>query len=129
MNLKLMMSIKSVVCWIFGLAFIVVPGPLMNFYGVALSDGGLLMVRLLGAAFVLLALWLGLARETHDQEAMNAVAISVTVGDVLGAVILAVGILTGTGNALLWTAVILYLLLAIGFGYVWFAKPEGKLAV
>jgi hypothetical protein len=87
------------------------------------------MTRLLGAAFVVLALWLGLARETHDQEAMNAVAISVTVGDLLGAAVLTYSILTGTGNALLWTAVILYLLLAIGFGYVWLAKPEGKFAV
>ena len=123
------MSIKSVICGLFGLAFILVPAQTMSLYSVTLAEGGLLMTRLFGAAFIVLALWLGLARDTEELASKRAVAISVTVGDVIGCAIMVYAIMIGSVNALGWLTAILYLLLAIGFGYTLVSEPEGKLAV
>ncbi len=129
MNLKLLMSIKSVICWVFGLAFLIIPAQILSIYGVTISQGGEMMVRLFGASFILLAMWLGLERDTSEVSSMRAVAISVVVGDLLGCAIMVYYLLTGTGNILGWVNALLYLLLAIGFGYTMVTEPKGKLAI
>jgi hypothetical protein len=128
MNLKLLMSIKSVICWLFGLAFIIIPVQTLSIYGIQLNEGGVFMAQLLGAAFILLALWLGMARDTKEELSKRAVAVSVTVGDLLGFALIVYGQLTGVGNALGWINALIYLLLAIGFAYTLVAEPQGKLA-
>ncbi len=128
MSLKLMMSIKSVICWVFGLAVVIFPAQLLSIYSVDLNEGGTFVARLLGASFIVLALWLGLAREVREETAHRAVAIAATVGDLLGFAILVYWQLTGTVNALGWINAAIYLLLAIGFAYTLVAEPEGKLA-
>ena len=128
MNLKLMKSIKSVICWVFGLAFVIIPAQIMNIYGVDLNEGGMFVARLLGAAFILLALWLGLTRDVKDEAAQRGAAVAITVGDLVGFAILVYWQLTGTVSALGWINAAIYLLLAIGFAYVLVAEPEGKFA-
>lgn len=129
MNLKLLMSIKSAICWVFGLAFVIIPAQTLTIYGINLTGDGIFMTRLLGAAFILLALWLGLARDTREVISKRAVAISVTIGDLLGFALMVFWLLTGNGNALGWVNAAIYLLLAIGFAYTLVVEPEGKLAI
>jgi threonine/homoserine/homoserine lactone efflux protein len=123
------MSIKSVICWVYGLAFLIIPVQILSIYGVTISQDGEMTVRLFGASFVLLAMWLGLERDTSEVSSMRAVAISVAVGDLLGCAIMVYYLLTGTGNILGWFNALLYLLLAIGFGYTLVTEPKGKLAI
>jgi hypothetical protein len=101
----------------------------MAFFGYDLNASGALGVRLLGASFIVLALWLGLGRETEEDLSRRAVCSAVLVGDLLGAVVITYGLLTGVGNALAWTAVLLYLVLAVLFGYYLVTQPEGKFAI
>ena len=129
MNLKLLMSIKSAICWVFGLAFVIIPAQTLTFYGVNMIEGGIFMTRLFGASFILLALWLGLARDAKEVISRRAVAISVTIGDLLGFALMVYWLLTGNGNALGWVNAAVYLLLAIGFAYTLVVEPEGKLAI
>jgi hypothetical protein len=129
MNLKLLMSIKSVICWVYGLAFLIIPVQILSIYGATISQDGEMTVRLFGASFILLAMWLGLERDTSEVSSMRAVAISVAVGDLLGCAIMVYYLLTGTGNILGWFNAVLYLLLAIGFGYTLVTEPKGKLAI
>jgi threonine/homoserine/homoserine lactone efflux protein len=129
MNLKLLMSIKSVICWVYGLAFLIIPVQILSIYGATISQDGEMTVRLFGASFILLAMWLGLERDTSEVSSMRAVAISVAVGDLLGCAIMVYYLLTGTGNILGWFNALLYLLLAIGFGYTLVTEPKGKLAI
>ena len=42
MKLKTLLVIKAIVCLVFGVLFVLVPGPLMSIYGVALGAGGML---------------------------------------------------------------------------------------
>ncbi|MFN2111108.1 MAG: hypothetical protein ACK2UI_15750 [Anaerolineae bacterium] len=129
MTLKTLMSTKSVICLLFGIAFVLVPAQIISLYGASLTEGGIFMTRLFGASFVLLGLWLGLDRNTQEVESRRAVAISVAIGDVLGCAIMVYALLTGVINALGWVNAVIYLLFAIGFAYVLVSEPEGKLAI
>lgn len=129
MKLKTLMLVKSVICLLFGVAFVVLPIQVMGLYDIALSSDGALVARLLGAAFIVLGIWLALQRNVTDPTAQRAVATSSVIGDTIGAVVIALALINGTGNILGWVNVAIYALLAIGFAYVLLAQPEGRLAV
>jgi hypothetical protein len=124
-----MMTIKAVICLLFGAVFLVVPIQVMAIYNLSLDAGGALITRLLGAAFIMLGIWLAMARAVDDSAAQRAVCVSSIVADTIGAVVVALTLLSGVGNWLGWANVVLYALLAIGFGAVWLAQPEGHLAL
>lgn len=129
MTLKLMMSIKSVICLVFGVAFVLFPVQLMDLYAIPVADNVSIMTRLLGSAFIVLGLYLGLARNTEEALSQTAIAVAVMVGDAVGAVALIYAMLNGVGNALGWVNVALYALLAIGFGWTLLAEPRTRPAM
>jgi len=117
MKLKTWMTVKAIVCIVFGLGFVILPSVVMNLYDVKLGEGGVYMTRLLGQAFILLSLLLWLVRNTDEAATRRAFALAVFVGDLIGFVISLQGQLAGSVNALGWVTVIIYLVLALGFGY------------
>ena len=126
MKLSTMMTIKAVVCLVFGILFVLVPGPLMSIYGVSLGSGVALVARLYGASLLgnLLLTWF--ARNDAGSEALRASVLALMVYDAIGFVVALVAVLTGVMNALGWAVVALYLLLAVGFGYFQFVKPSAS---
>ena len=124
MKLKHMMLIKSVVCLLFGLEMVLIPVQAMELYGTTLSPGGALMTRLFGTSLLLLAILLFLAREDPGSKALGAIVLAVVIGDTIGFVVALISQLSGVSNALGWTTVIIYLLLALGFAYFQFIKPR-----
>jgi len=121
-----MMVIKAVVCLVFGILFVLAPGPLMSFYGVTLGSGGILVARLYGASLIgnLLLTWF--ARNDAGSEALRASILALFVYDAIGFVVALVAVLSGVMNTLGWAVVGLYLLLALGFGYFQFVKPSAS---
>jgi len=111
------MTVKAIVCIVFGLGFVILPSFVMNLYDVNLGEGGVYMTRLLGQAFILLSLLLWLVRNTDEAATRRAFALAILVGDLIGFVISLQGQLAGSVNALGWVTVIIYLVLALGFGY------------
>lgn len=126
MKLSTMMVIKAVVCLVFGILFVLAPGPLMSFYGVTLGSGGILVARLYGASLFgnLLLSWF--ARNDAGSEALRASVLALLVYDAIGFVVALVAVLSGVMNTLGWSVVGLYLLLALGFGYFQFVKPSAS---
>lgn len=126
MKLSTMMVIKAVVCLVFGILFVLVPGTLMSIYGVSLGSGGILVARLYGASLFgnLLLTWF--ARNDTGSDALRASVLALTVYDAIGFVVALGAVLTGVMNALGWAVVALYLLLALGFGYFQFVKPSAS---
>lgn len=124
MKLRTMMVIKTIVCLVFGILLLLVPGPLMAFWGVSLDPGGLLMARLYGASLVgnLLLTWF--ARNDTGSEALRASVLALFVYDAIGFIVALMAVLAGVMNPLGWAVVALYLSLALGFGYFQFLKPS-----
>jgi len=124
MKLKTLMIIKSVVCLAFGVLFLASPSFLYSIFGASLSEGaGIFAAREYGSALIGTMLLTWFARNVGESQARQAIVLYLFVYDALGAVITVIATLSGVLNPLGWSVVALYLLLAIGFGYFWFAKP------
>ena len=123
MSRSLFMTIAAVVAALFGLAFILVPAQLMSFYGVTLEAGGQWVGRYLGSAFIGIAALTWLARNAPAGEALRAVVLGDFVVSVTGLVVAVFDRIYGTGNALVWSTVVIYAFLTVGFGYFQFVKP------
>ena len=124
MTLKNWMSAKALICVIFGLGFVFIPETVASFYDMSINESGVLMSRFFGQAFILLGVLLWLARNTSEQTTQRAFSISVFIGDIVGFVIALMAQLSGVVNALGWLSVVLYLVLALGFGYFLIVKPS-----
>ena len=126
MKFKTMMTIKAVVCFVFGIPMLMVPGLLMSLFGVTLDASGVLMARLYGASLLgnLMLTWFG--KNAAASDARRAIAIHLLVYDAIGFIVAALATLSGMMNALGWFVVLIYLVIALGFGYFLLKKPRAS---
>ena len=126
MNLKNMLVLKAIVCLVFGVLFLLFPGPLMAFFGVTLDSSGMFVARLYGASLIgnLFLTWF--ARNDTGSEALKAAVLGLFVYDAIGFVVALVAVLSGVMNTLGWAVVALYLFLTLGFGYFQFNQPSAS---
>ena len=122
MSLKNLLMVAAVIGAAFGVAFVVASGPLLAIYGITLDKAGTLVAQLFGALLIGVAVLNWFARDVTDPEARQAVVVGNLTGDVVGFVVILIGQLAGIANALGWANVAIYLLLALGFGYVQFMQ-------
>lgn len=123
MNLKTLLIIKAVVCIVLGCIILFVPTFLYSFFGASLNDGGIFAAREYGTSLIGGFLLTWYARNAAESQARRAIILDLFIYDAAGAVITLIAVLSGVMNPLGWAVFALYLLLAIGFGYFWFAKP------
>ena len=123
MKIKTIMSIKAIVVIFFGLGFLFLTRTIMSLFGMSVDSGGITTGQLLGQMYTLIALLLWLCRNTTEASTKKAFAISVTIGDAIGTVVSLLAVLSGSMNALGWSAVAIYLIFTIGFGY-FLLNPE-----
>ena len=126
MKLGTFMAIAAVLAFVFGLAFILVPAQLMSLYGVTLEAAGQWVGRYLGSAFIGIAVLNWFARNAAQNGTMRAIVLADFVVSITGLIVAVLDRLYGTGNALVWSTVAIYLFLALGFGYFQFVKPAGS---
>jgi len=124
MKLGTLLVIDGVVGVAFGIAFVLAPAQLLSAYGTTLDAAGLFMARLFGAALIQIGGLALLARNVADASAQRAIVLAYFIALVIGFVVALQGQLAGISNALGWSTVVIYLLLALGFGYFQFAKPR-----
>ena len=124
MKLSTLMVINAIIAAVFGVCFVVVPGQLMSLYGPDVTPPLVYVGRLFGAALLTLAVLTWTARKAPDSEARRAILLAMVVGDGIAFIASLVGQLGGVMNALGWSTVVIYLLLAIGFGYFCFTQPK-----
>ncbi len=122
MKLGSLFTVNAVIAAAFGIAFIIVPAQLLEAYGVTLTPGTAVVSRLFGAALVGYGVLTWQVRASPWSDALRAVVLALLVGDVLGFGLAAQGVLAGATNALGWSTVVIYGLLAAGFGYFAFGK-------
>ena len=129
MKLSALMIVNAIVAAVFGLGFVFAPGQVASYYSLeagGLEVGGVLqiVVQLFGAALLTFAILTWVARNAPDSDARRAILLALFMGNGVGFVIAFIGQLSGDVNALGWSTVAIYLLLAIGFGYFRFVAKE-----
>ena len=124
MKLNNLLVAAAVISAVFGVAFVVATGPLLAIYGITLDKAGTLVAQLFGALLIGLAVLNWFARNVTEPGARQAMVFGNLVGDVVGFVVILMGQLAGITNAIGWSSVAIYLLLALGFAYVQFMQPQ-----
>jgi hypothetical protein len=124
MKFKTLMVIKACVCLVLGLPILIVPSFVYSLFGTTLPAGGTFAAREYGAALIgtLLITWI--ARKATESSARQAIIWGLCVYDALGFVVTLIALLSGVLNFLGWGVALLYLLLAIGFGYFLIRSPK-----
>ncbi len=123
MNIRVLMIVNAIVAGLFGIGFVLVPGQVLSQYGITTDAAFELVGQLLGAAFIGFAVLTWAARNTTDSEARRAIILALFIGDAIGFIVALIAQLGGVVNALGWSTVVIYLLLAFGWGYFRFIKP------
>jgi hypothetical protein len=124
MSYKSIMVIKAVVCLIFGIILISVPGALLSLLGAELSAGGRFTAREYAASLFgnLMLTWF--ARNAADSDARRPIILALFVYDAVGFVVSLFSVLSGVLNPLGWFVVAIYLFFTLGFGYLLMVKPR-----
>lgn len=123
MKLSTLMLVTALVAAVFGVGFIVVPGQVMSAYGPVVTPQLEYVARLFGAALLAFAILTWTARNAPDSDTRRAILLALFVGDSMGFIVSLIGQLGRVVNALGWSTVLIYLLLALGFGY-FYAQPK-----
>ena len=124
MKLKTLLIIKAIVALCLGIPVLIVPVFMYSIFGASLSAGSIFPAREYGAALIGIMLLTWFARNSQESDARWAIVLALFVYDAIGAIVTLIAILCGSLNPLAWMIVVLYLLLAVGFGY--FLIPRKK---
>ena len=124
MKFKTLMIIKAVVCISLGLPILFVPKFFYGIFGLVLTAGGMFAAREYGASLIgnFLLTWIG--KNAHESDARRGIIWALTVYDAIGFVVTLLFALSGEPNVLIWMPVVLYLALAVGFGYFILKPPS-----
>ena len=124
MKLKTLLLIKAIVCLCLGLSILLVPNFIYSIFGATLAAGGVFAAREYGASMMgnLMLTWF--ARNSQESESRWAIVLALFVYDAIGFIVAMIAVLSGAVNSLGWLIVVLYLFLALGFGY--FLLPRRK---
>jgi hypothetical protein len=124
MKLSVLMVIKAIIVFVYGIAFVLVPARTMSLYGMTLQQDGALMTQFFGASFILLGivLWSG-RKAARSEVALKGIVLAVVIGDLIGFVVALMAQLNGVMNVFGWGNVAIYLILALAFAYFLITKP------
>lgn len=124
MTLRNLHFVNMVIAAIFALALLLGPQTVLAVYGMKTGNSENLEAQFFGAALLLPALLSWFAKDLSDPSARQGINLSLFIVDVVGFVVALLGTLSQAMKSTGWSAVIIFLLLAIGFGYFQFMKPN-----
>lgn len=123
MRLTLTMTAAALGSFIFGLAYLLIPERLLSLYGITLDPSAQWTTRYLGAIMLGLGAvnWLG--RKVRSGAALRAIVTGTFIATTLGLIVSIFELLNGSGNMLVWSSVVIWLLLSVGYGDFIFRTP------
>jgi hypothetical protein len=122
MKLSTFLIVKAVICFIFGLGYLIAPVFVGSIYEITLDPDGIIMARFFGTLLLGIGLILWLCRNA-DWSVLKSITLSMLIADTFGFIIALAAQLAGVMNSLGWIIVAIWLLLALGLGYFRFLKP------
>ncbi len=111
---------------IYGISFILIPADVLDLYDVSLSPEGDFMSKLLGAAFVLIAIIAWSIRDMEFSDLRNNISIGFIVGNAIGLILSIINRFDDNtdASALEWLNVFIYGILGAGYAYFTFIETD-----
>ena len=124
MNLRKLFTINVPISAFFGFTCLIVPNWLTLLYGTDSTPSGIFITQLAGAAYLGYGVLAYLARSSESKDFRRSLAVGLFVQDSIATIVAIIGQISGAFNAIGWTTVALYFILALGYGFFIFVKPE-----
>ena len=119
MNTRTVLTLAAVIAIIFALGLILMPAFMGTLYGTGTSPNQLLLARLFGYALLGFGLMNWVAKDL-DYATLRPILLGNLAADAVGLIVCVMGTLSGVMNSMGWLSTALYLVLALGFGYLYF---------
>jgi MFS family permease len=127
MKLNNLFALTTILSGLFGLGFALVPATVYDLYGIEeVTDFLTYTSQLFGAALIGFAIISWMARSLSDVSGRKVIVTGFFVELALGAVLAIIGQFRDSAVAMGWLNVVIYVVLALGFGYFLFIKPESN---
>ncbi len=126
MKLSNLLVINAIVSLVYGISFVLAPTKVLSLYGMTQGTSEALAGQYFGVALIAIGLLTWFARSVTDSDAQRAIILALLISDVIGVIVSVLGTVSGVMNAVGWSAVGIYLLLALGYAYFQFMKPSAS---
>lgn len=120
MKLNTLFTTTAVVLVFFGAGFVLIPTTVFSLYSISLTDSGIMLANVAGAAVFALGLLAWLFRNSSDSDASRSAATALLGFFVIKSIVTIVAQLGGVFNALGWSIVALDVILTIAYAYFLF---------
>jgi hypothetical protein len=124
MKLRHLFTVNIVIALFFGATSTIFPAFVFQLYGVSTNDAGNWTARLLGGSLLGFAMLMGFGRTAPNAEARRAIALALLVQDAVGFIASLIFQLQGDVNGFGWISAALYAVLALGYAYFLFLRPQ-----
>ncbi len=124
MNYRIMFMINAFIAALLGLGFLVVPGRILDQFGVDEYAATKLVSQFFGTAMLGLGLLLWFAKDVAEVNLQKGMGIALLVGAAAGLVITVNGTISGILRSNWWIAMVVYAILGLAYAYLVFQKPK-----
>jgi hypothetical protein len=119
MKLRTLLIVNAFVLGCSGILAVLLPSSVLSLYGVESGPAAQLMAQYAGLGSLVIALLAWFSRNVNDPKAQKAIILAFLISYFLGVIISVFGTISGT-MTIGWAVVGIYLLFAIGYGYILF---------
>lgn len=128
MSYKMMFTLNAIVALVFGAVFLLMPETILNYFEAEAYVATILVGRFFGSAMISLGLLLWFTKDMPDEAVQKWMAISMFASAVLGLIVTILDIASEKNimRANGWIAIVVYLLFALGYGFLLYLKPKLK---
>jgi hypothetical protein len=124
MNLRHLLSVNVFLAGFFGLTCALVPRQLCQAYGLPLDAAGVWVSRLLGGSLLGLSTLMWFGSRSASAGTRRAIAVALVIQDAVGLLASLSVQFTSAMNLVGWSNIVLYGLLAGGYGYFLVLRPD-----
>jgi hypothetical protein len=118
MKVKVAFIYCAFIMGIFGLLFVLIPALSLSLFAISLSQEGIFLVRIFGAALVGYAFILWLAKDEMYSPSIRAILAGEIIHSGIASVIFVIAIIQGIGNLLMIMPLFCHLSCALWFAYL-----------
>lgn len=126
MKLRTILILNGIVASAYGISFLLVPSTVLEIYGVTQGPAEQLMGQYFGVALIGIGLLTWLAKEVTEVSTQRAMILALLISNLAGVIVSVLGTLSDVMSAVGWSAVAIYVVFGLGYGYFQFVKTSDR---